>query len=82
MKEVIKLDIDKILSNYITPSIVIQGDMDETVHYDWNLEAFQHMPQDEHHKFVKIEGAGHDFKEAHLDQFIENSINWINKYNY
>ncbi len=81
MKEVIKLDIDKILSNYITPSIVIQGDMDETVHYDWNLEAFQHMPQDEHHKFVKIEGAGHDFKEAHLDQFIENSINWINKYN-
>ena len=40
------------------------------------------MPQDENHKFVKIEGAGHNFEGAHLDQFIKNSINWMKKFNF
>lgn len=82
MKEALRLDVNKILANYFTPSIVVQGDKDESMRFEWNKEAFQYMPQDEDHKFVKIEGAGHNFEEAHLDQFIENSINWLKKYNY
>ena len=82
LKEVIKFDYEKALANYSTPSIIIQGDKDKTALYERNLEGFQHMPQDENHKFVKIEGAGHDFADAHLDQFIENAINWMKRYNF
>jgi len=82
LKEGRNLDVESALANYSTPSIIIQGDKDEKMPYDWNFEAFQYMPQDENHKFVKIEGAGHDFKDANLDQFIENSINWLKKYNF
>ncbi len=82
MKEAIQLDVHKTLANYFTPSIVVQGDKDESMRYEWNIDAFQYMPQDEDHKFVKIEGANHNFENAHLDQFIENSINWMKKYNF
>lgn len=82
MQEAMNLDVNKILANYFTPSIVVQGDQDESMRFEWNKEAFQYMPQDENHKFVKIEGAGHDFQDANLDQFIENSINWLKKYNF
>jgi len=82
MKELIHYDNNEKLANYFTPSIVIIGDKDESAIYERVLEAFHHMPQDENHKFVKIEGAGHDFKGANLDQFIENSINWLKKYNF
>jgi len=82
LKEGRKLDFENVLANYSTPSIIIQGNKDKYALYERNLEAFKHMPQDENHKFVKIEGAGHDFKDANLDQFIENSINWLKKYNF
>ena len=82
MKEAIQLDVHKTLANFFTPSIVVQGDRDESMRYEWNIDAFQYMPQDEDHKFVKIEGAGHDFKDANLDLFIENSINWMKRYNF
>ena len=82
MKEAIQLDVHKTLANFLTPSIIVQGDVDESMRYEWNLDAFQYMPQDQNHKFVKIEGAGHNFEKIHLDQFIENSINWMKKYNF
>ncbi|MHA1474968.1 MAG: alpha/beta hydrolase family protein [Promethearchaeota archaeon] len=82
LKEGRNLDVESALANYSTPSIIIQGDKDESMPYDWNFEAFHYMPQDENHKFVKIEGAGHNFTDTHLDRFIDDSINWLKKYNF
>ena len=81
LKEGRNFDFENALANYSTPSIIIQGDKDETMPYDWNFEAFHYMPQDDNHKFVKVIGASHEFEGANLEQFIENSINWIKKYN-
>nr|WP_147662867.1 alpha/beta fold hydrolase [Candidatus Prometheoarchaeum syntrophicum]QEE15972.1 2-hydroxy-6-oxononadienedioate/2-hydroxy-6-oxononatrienedioate hydrolase [Candidatus Prometheoarchaeum syntrophicum] len=82
LKEGRNFDVEGALANYLTPSLLIQGDKDERILYDWNFEAFQYFPQTEDYKFVRIEGAGHDFKDDHLDLFIENSISWLKKYNF
>jgi len=81
LKQGNNFDIEGALENYLAPSILIQGDKDEKISYEWNFEAFKYFPKTEDYKFIKIEGAGHDFKDEHLDQFIENSITWLKKYN-
>ena len=72
--------IEKYLRNMGTPAIVVQGTADTSVRPEYTREAFSHIPQDEHHKLVMVENATHDFKEKHLEEFIEASIKWLKRY--
>ena len=73
-------DVDKYLESMETPAIVVQGTADTAVKPEYTREAFSHMPQDEHHKLVLVENATHDFKDQHLEIFIEASIEWLKRY--
>jgi len=73
-------DVDKYLENMETPAIVVQGTADGSVRPEYTHEAFSHIPQDEHHKLVIVEGATHDFEGEHLKEFIDASIEWLKNY--
>jgi pimeloyl-ACP methyl ester carboxylesterase len=69
--------IDASLSRFTTPSLVVQGLDDGTVHPDWTRAAFACMPRDENHQIVEIPRATHEFKGMELKEFIETSVKWI-----
>jgi len=73
-------EIDKLLESLNKPTIVVQGTADVAVKPEHTREAFSHLPQDEHHKLVLVENATHDFKDAHLKEFIDVSIEWFKRY--
>ena len=68
------------LQKLATPALIVQGTKDRAVRPRNTREAFKHLPQDDHHKFIEIDKAGHDFDGAHLTEFIELSINWLKNY--
>jgi esterase/lipase len=72
--------IDDYLKSFTNPALILQGTTDPMVRARYTKEAFQNMPQDEHHKIIYIKGAGHNFGGQKLEQFIDNSINWFEKY--
>lgn len=73
-------DANSYLNSLVTPTLIIQGTGDTTIGLDNTREAFKHLPQDDHHKFVEIDDATHNFEGDHLVQFIELTINWLKKY--
>ena len=68
------------LQKLATPALIVQGTKDRAVRPRNTREAFKHLPQDDHHKFIEIDKAGHGFDGAHLTEFIELSINWLKNY--
>ncbi|MFX0103690.1 MAG: alpha/beta hydrolase family protein [Candidatus Hodarchaeota archaeon] len=82
-KDIESTEVEPVLKSFTTPSLIIQGTSDATVKPSYSREAIALMPQDEHHKLVEVEGAGHDFgmdNPAELDTFINESIKWMEKY--
>ncbi len=69
--------IDGLLAKFDTPSLIVQGLGDSTVHPEWTRTAFSRMPRDDHHKLVEVPDATHDFKGEHLAYFIQTSIEFI-----
>jgi len=68
------------LQNLTIPALIVQGTKDRAVRPRNIREAFKEMPQDNHHKLIEIDKAGHDFDGAHLTEFIEVTINWLKNY--
>jgi len=68
------------LQKLAIPALIVQGTKDRAVRPRNTREAFKYLPQDNHHKLIEIDKAGHDFDGAHLTEFIEVSINWLKNY--
>ena len=72
--------INPTLANSTIPSLIVQGIDDPVVKVEITRDAFALMPQNETHEMIEVAGATHDFKEQHLDEFIEHSIAWFKQY--
>jgi carboxylesterase len=59
------------------PTLIVQGTEDESTPYDLTKKAFSFLPENTTKEFIAIEGAGHDFENKYLIQFIDNTINWL-----
>ena len=80
VEDILKYDVNAYLKNLSPPALIVQGTKDWAVRPRNTREAFKNMPQDDHHKLIEVEKAGHDFDGAHLAEFIEESIKWLKKY--
>jgi pimeloyl-ACP methyl ester carboxylesterase len=70
IREILDINVEDYLEKFTTPAIVIQGTADETVKPAYSKKAISLMPQDDKHILKMVEGAPHDFKEKHLNEFI------------
>ncbi|MCP4760792.1 MAG: alpha/beta hydrolase [archaeon] len=73
-------DISSNLGNFSIPTLIIQGTRDPVVKPKDTKEAFEKMPQDEHHEIIFVEKAGHAPNGEKLTQFVDNSVEWFKKY--
>lgn len=80
VEELSKYDPSIYLQKLSTPALIVQGTKDRAVRPRNIREAFKYLPQDNHHKLIEIDKAGHDFDGPHLIEFIEVTINWLKKY--
>jgi len=80
IEEILKIDINTQLRTFTTPALIVQGKADTTVKPIYTRESFGYFPRDEHHKMIEIDNAGHDFKDEHLIEFINATIDWLKKY--
>ena len=61
-EQIEKVEVEPILNNFTTPSLIIQGTKDGTVLPAWINENISQMPQNGLHNLILIEGAGHGFE--------------------
>ena len=80
VEDLAKYDPSNFLQKLAAPALIVQGNKDRSVRPRNTREAFTHLPQDNHHKLIEIEKAGHDFDGAQLTEFIEESIKWLKNY--
>jgi alpha-beta hydrolase superfamily lysophospholipase len=69
-----------ILKNFTLPTLILQGTEDRVVQPRITHKAFELMPQDEKHQLKFVEGAPHDFIDAHLEEFIKHSLEFLHHY--
>ena len=79
IKEILGIDSIKELKDFNIPSLIVQGNIDFVVKPWHSKRAIKKMPQDENHKLVFVKFANHSFKGAKTEEFIEHSINWLDK---
>jgi pimeloyl-ACP methyl ester carboxylesterase len=79
-EELTSIEIEGKLRNINIPTLIIQGSADKTVDPKYVRKAFEMFPKNKNHILKEIDGAGHDFKELHLDKFINITLNWILHY--
>jgi pimeloyl-ACP methyl ester carboxylesterase len=77
--EIHQIDIDKHLQ-LKTPSLIIHGELDKAVRPEQSENALSQMPQDPHHRLHIVKNAGHLFDGEQLEEFIEESTKWLQKY--
>lgn len=75
--EIENVEVDSRLKQWKLPLLLVQGTLDEAARPEWNREAFSLIPNNGINRMIMIEGATHDFKEGHLDQFIQHSIDFF-----
>ena len=80
VEDLTRYDPNIYLQKLSTSALIVQGTKDRSVRPRNTREAFTLLPDDDHHKLIEIDKAGHDFDGAHLTEFIEVSINWLKKY--
>jgi len=71
----------KFMKKMEIPTLIIHGNEDKQIPLTFTAEAFQHLPDTLDKSRIVIEGAGHDFKDDHLDLFIDHSLKWLDTYN-
>ncbi|MHA1732559.1 MAG: alpha/beta hydrolase family protein [Promethearchaeota archaeon] len=71
---------DPALEGLDIPALVVQGTADTAVRPELTRAAFSKMPKDDHHRLVEVEGATHDFDGRHLEEFIKESVGWLERY--
>ncbi len=78
-----RLNITKRLKNFTGSCLFLQGDADAEILPKYSRKAFRLLSSKDQsqnqspREYHEIAGAGHDFKEEHLTQFIELSLEWI-----
>ena len=79
-KDISEVDVEPILREFTTPSLIIQGLEDNSVKPDMTRDAFSMMPEDGDHRLLEIKGATHNFNGQELDKFISHTLNFLNEY--
>jgi len=71
---------DPMLREMNIPVLMIHGDADITISPSISAEAYDKIQDKSDKQRVLVNGAGHDFDDAHLDEFISHTITFLNKY--
>jgi len=74
-----KFRVKSALKKLDTPTLIVQGTMDESVPLELTRKAFKMLPENMKNKLIEVEGAGHDFESEHLEKFIDTTIHWLKK---
>ncbi|MFX0140841.1 MAG: alpha/beta hydrolase family protein, partial [Candidatus Hodarchaeota archaeon] len=80
IRELKELEIDKHLRKYKTPSLIIHGELDTTVKSELSEKALGQMPSNIDHKLHLVKNADHLFNDEQLEEFIEETTKWLQKY--
>ncbi len=78
--ELKEIDIDEYLRKLKIPSLIIHGDLDSAVKPELSEKALGHMPSTIGHKLHLVKNANHLFNDEQLEEFIEESSKWLQKY--
>lgn len=78
--ELNQIDIDEHLQKFGPPSLIIQGELDNAVKPEQSERALSQMPKDTHHRIHIVKNADHLFDGNQLEEFIEETIKWLQKY--
>ena len=78
--ELKEINIDEHLRKFKTPSLIIHGELDSTVKPELSKKAHGQMPSIINHKFHLVKDADHLFNDEQLEEFIEETIRWLQKY--
>jgi pimeloyl-ACP methyl ester carboxylesterase len=77
IRELLDINIEEYLHNFTTPTLIIQGTADQTVLPKYSKRAKDILPQDEKHILKMVEGAPHDFRDAYIDEFINQTLAFL-----
>lgn len=77
--EIENIPIEEKLAQFKIPTLMIQGSKDNAVNPEWSRANFAKFPQDNHHQYIEIQDATHDFEGELLDQFNKETIEWLKK---
>ncbi|MHA1744795.1 MAG: alpha/beta hydrolase [Promethearchaeota archaeon] len=80
VRDIYQVDMTDALQKLQIPAMIIHGSADKAIPYAHSSEAYSHWPEDTDHALLEIPGAGHDFKDADIRQFITATISWLDKY--
>ena len=80
MTDFAKFRVKPSLKKLDSPTLILQGTLDESVPLEFSRKAFKLLPKDENHKFIEIKNATHDFEGKFLIEFINNTVEWLNNY--
>ncbi len=71
---------DFLLREINIPILIIHGDKDLTVLPSTSAEAYEKIPDKSNKQRILVKGAGHDFSDGHLEEFIKHTITFLDKY--
>ena len=71
---------DLLLREINIPLLIIHGDRDATVLPSTCEEAYKKIPDKSNKQRILVKGAGHDFSDDHLDEFINHTTTFLDQY--
>lgn len=77
INELLELNVEKYLNGFTIPTLFVQGTRDRVVNPESTKKAFNLLPHDDKHILKMVKGAPHDFKGAHLDEFITHTLTFL-----
>jgi len=80
IRELKEINTNEHLQKFKTPSLIIHGEINSTVKAELSVKAVGQIPSTVNHKFHLVENADHLFHDEQLEEFIIESIKWLQKY--
>ncbi|MFX0126054.1 MAG: alpha/beta hydrolase family protein [Candidatus Hodarchaeota archaeon] len=80
LRELKEINIEEHLQKFKTPSLIIHGKLDRTVKAELSVRAVGQIPSSINHKLHLVKNADHFFNNEQLEEFIDESIKWLQKY--
>ncbi|UCG01836.1 MAG: alpha/beta hydrolase [Candidatus Heimdallarchaeota archaeon] len=78
--ELKQINVDKHLQKLKIPSLIVHGELDRTVKPELSKKAQGQMSSKVNNKLHFVKNADHMFNDEQLEEFIAESINWLQKY--
>lgn len=75
-----KLETEQILKEFENPCLILQGTKDKAARPRFTRLAYELLSKTSSQKYVEVPGAGHNFKNQQLQEFISHSIDWLKTY--